>query len=243
MTHTVTTWRQKFPHIPAPSRFPSALRFSQTPRVNLAGQCCPHRDTYMLAWQTLPPGGLGINKALSNFWISVPPEGVNHGSSSKSTRDRLTKSSRLADFCSSSDSFYGLNSSVGLSCACTVSTILLISASLDHPLVHCCPPNSLTLSLSFHLTSFYSPSALFMCLRHSLRVAGQKLIETEGAFLLGVDRVPPAAGKVDPRVVLCQLGHIPSICHHLVRTKSTTNPREIFITSRLSVKQSSVQLV
>lgn len=82
-----------------------------------------------------------------------------------------------------------------------------------------------------------------MCLRHSLRVAGQKLIETEGAFLLGVDRVPPAAGKVDPRVVLCQLGHIPSICHHLVRTKRTTNPREIFITSRLSVKQSSEQLV
>lgn len=165
----MTTWRQKFPHIPAPSRFPSALRFSQTPRVNPAGQCCPHRDTYMLAWQTLPPGGLGINKALSNFWISVPPEGVNHGSSSKSTRDRLTKSSRLADFCSSSDSFYGLNSSVGLSCACTVSTILLISASLDHPLAHCCPPNSLSLSLFpfnillFPLCSFHVSETLTAC--------------------------------------------------------------------------------
>ena len=41
------------------------------------------------------------------------------GSSNESIRDCLTKSSRLVDFCSSSNSFNGLNSSLGLSPPCT----------------------------------------------------------------------------------------------------------------------------
>lgn len=41
------------------------------------------------------------------------------GSSSESTRDCLTTSSRLDGFCTSSNSFYGLNSSTSLSSACT----------------------------------------------------------------------------------------------------------------------------
>lgn len=41
------------------------------------------------------------------------------GSSSESARGCLTKSSRLVDFWSSSNSFYGLNSSMGLSSRCT----------------------------------------------------------------------------------------------------------------------------
>lgn len=41
------------------------------------------------------------------------------GSSNECARDYLTKSSRLVDFCSSSNSFNGLNSSMGLSSPCT----------------------------------------------------------------------------------------------------------------------------
>lgn len=26
----------------------------------------------MLAWQTLPPGGLGINRSAASFWLSIP---------------------------------------------------------------------------------------------------------------------------------------------------------------------------
>ena len=82
----------------------------------------------MLAWQTLPPGGLGINTTPSSFWVSDLPGGVDMraGRSNESARDCLTKSSRLVDFCSSSNSFYGLNCSVGLSSPCT-------HRCVDHP--------------------------------------------------------------------------------------------------------------
>lgn len=124
----------------------------------------PHWEWDKLAWQTLPPGGLGINRSPASFldlnsswsewwWCE-------QGSSNEPAWDCLTNSSRLVDFCSSSNSFYGLNSSTGLSPPCThcVSTIPLISASLDHPLVHldhCRPPDSLS------LTPFYSPLFIY----------------------------------------------------------------------------------
>lgn len=146
------------------------------------------------------------------------------GSSSESTRDFLTKSSRLTDFYSSSNSFYGSNSSVGLSCPCTHSCV-------DHPTDLClirsptCSfgpllPSQFTLSplMILYLAIQTFPLFSLCCtrLRHSLCVVGQKLLDSEGVFPLGVSRVPPASGKVDPRVVLCQLGHIPRVCHHLV---------------------------
>lgn len=118
-------------------------------------------------------------------------------------------------------------------------TIPLISASLDRPLVHlayCFPPNSLSLSLSpcyrlLFICSDHPFLLLSLCLSDLLCVVGQKLLQIEGVFLLRVDRVPPAAGKVDPRVVLRQLGHIPHVCHHLERRKSTTNSFQFFVSS------------
>lgn len=78
------------------------------------------------------------------------------GSSNESARDCLTKSSRLVVFCSSSNSFMASTvlRAYLLPALTAVSTIPLISASLDHPLVHldhCCPLDS----LSFHFTAFY----------------------------------------------------------------------------------------
>lgn len=144
------------------------------------------------------------------------------GSTSGSARDWLTQSSRLVDFCSSSNSFYGLNSTVGLSSPCT-------HRCVDRP-THLCLIRSPTCSfgplLPSQFTLFPLNILLFSCsdhpfiaslLRDSLCVVGQKLLQTEGVFFLRVDRIPPAAGKVDPRVVLCQLGDIPRVCHHLVR--------------------------
>lgn len=68
-----------------------------------------------MAWQTLPSGGLGI-KSLQSVTLLPAPSGVMRaGSSNESTRDTPTKSSRLVDFCTSSDSFYGPDSSTSLS--------------------------------------------------------------------------------------------------------------------------------
>ncbi len=156
------------------------------------------------------------------------------GSSNESARDCLTKSSRLVVFCSSSNSFMASTvlRAYLLPALTAVSTIPLISASLDHPLVHldhCCPLDS----LSFHFTAFYLSAYPFVlpllspC--DSLCVVGQKLLQIEGVFLLGVHRVPPAAGKLDPWVVLRQLGHIPRVCHHLERGKSTTSAAQFFV--------------
>lgn len=200
----------------------------------------------MLSWQTLPPGGLGINRSPASFWVSVPPRGVNvkAGRSNKSARDCLTKSSRLVDFCSSSNSFYGLYSSMGLSSPYT-------HRCVDHPTDLClirsptCSSEPL-LPSQFTLFPF---NILFICSYHpfipsllslstpsgdSLCVVGQKLLQTEGVLPLRVDRVPPAAGEVDPRVVLCQLGHVPSVCHHLEGRKSTTNTVQIFVSTVVS---------
>lgn len=45
---------------------------ASAPRVNPTGQCCPC-EADMLAWQTVPPGGLGINRPPASFWLSSPP--------------------------------------------------------------------------------------------------------------------------------------------------------------------------
>lgn len=107
-----------------------------------------------------------------------------------------------------------------------VSTIPLISASLDHPLALWTIVALLIHSLSHSILQpsiyLFSPSLSFS-LCDSLCVVGQKLLQGEGVFLLRVDGVPPAAGEADPRVVLGQLGHIPRVCHHLERRKSATN--------------------
>lgn len=42
------------------------------PRVNPTGQCCPS-ETDMLAWRTVPPGGLGITRSPASFWLSNSP--------------------------------------------------------------------------------------------------------------------------------------------------------------------------
>jgi len=98
----------------------------QARRVNPTGQCCP-TERRMLAWQTLPPGGLGINRSPAGSWFSIPVGVMGAGSSDdESARDSLTKSKRLDDFCSSSNSFYGLNSCTGLSPLCT-------HRCVDHP--------------------------------------------------------------------------------------------------------------
>lgn len=81
------------------------------------------------------------------------------GSSNESARDRLTKSSRLVDFCTSSDSFYGLNSSTGLSSPCT-------HRCVGHPTdlwLNRSPTCSFgpLLPSRFTLSPFYSP--LFIC--------------------------------------------------------------------------------
>lgn len=188
----------------------------------------PHWEWDKLAWQTLPPGGLGINRSPASFldlnsswsewwWCE-------QGSSNEPAWDCLTNSSRLVDFCSSSNSFYGLNSSTGLSPPCT-------HRCVDHPTDLCLirsptcsfgplSPSWFTLTHSILQPSIYlfSPSLSFS-LCDSLRVVGQKLLQGEGVFLLRVDGVPPAAGEADPRVVLGQLGHIPWVCHHLERKK------------------------
>lgn len=137
-----------------------------------------------------------------------------------------TKSSRLDDFCSSSNSFYGLNSSMGLSSPCTHRCVILClirSPTCSFGPIVALPIHSLHFTL-FYLsvqTTLFVLSPLSPC--DSLCVVGQELLQTEGVFLLRVDRVPPAARKVHPRVVQRQLGHIPSIRHHLERRKSTTN--------------------
>ncbi len=84
------------------------------------------------------------------------------GSSNESARDCLTKSSRLVDFCSSSNSFYGFNSSTGLSSPCT-------HRCVDHP-TDLCLIRSPTCSFGpllpsqFSLSPFYS--LLFICSAH-----------------------------------------------------------------------------
>ena len=122
----------------------------------------PHWEWDKLAWQTLPPGGLGINKSPASFldlnsswsewwWWE-------QGSSNEPAWDCLTKSSRLVDFCSSSNSFYGLNSSTGLSPPCTHRCVdhptdLCLIRSPTCSLDHCRPSDSLSLSL--HFTALY----------------------------------------------------------------------------------------
>lgn len=158
------------------------------------------------------------------------------GSSNESIRDCLTKSSRLVDFYSSSNSFYGLNSSTGLSSLCTHRCVghpadlcLIRSPTCSfRPLL----PSRLTL-YEFYSFLFISTANPFLSLSLSLCdllcVVWQKLLQTEGVFPFRVDRVPPPAWIVDPRVVLCELGHIPRICHHLERRKRTTNSVQFFV--------------
>lgn len=136
-------------------------------------------------------------------------------SRNKSIRGHLTKSSRLVNFCSSWNSFYGFDSGVK-------AHLPLITTSSPT-----CP------SGPFHSPLFYLFwTSLFCSLLscNSLCVVGQKLLQTEGVFLLRVDWVPPAPWKVHPRVVLCQFVHIPRVCHHLgIRKKKTSWQLQLII--------------
>lgn len=58
-------------------------------------------------------------------------------------------------------------------------------------------------------------SVPYSTVQYLLCVVGEELLEAEGVLLLRVDRVPQATGEVDPRMVLPQLGHVPSVRHHL----------------------------
>lgn len=84
-------------------------------------------------------------------------------SSNECAGDYLTKSSRLVDFCSSSNSFYGLNSSMSLSSPCTHRCVDYFTdfTSLDHPFVHldhCNLLNSLFLSIWYPFIYLFRPS-------------------------------------------------------------------------------------
>ena len=109
----------------------------------------------------------------------------------------------------------------------TVSTILLMSDSIDHPLAHldhCCHPISLSNRFTVYYVSIQLPPG------DSLWVVGQKLLQTESVFPLGVGWVPPAAREMDPRVVLSQPGHIPWVCHQLEwKKKKTTSTVQVFV--------------
>lgn len=129
----------------------------QARRVNPTGQCCP-TERCMLAWQTLPPGGLGINRSPAGSWFSIPLGVMGAGSS-----DETTSVVHQTPFMASTAVRAYL-----LSALTAVWTIPLISASFDHTLVHldhCCHPNSLSLNctlcyLSVQITLSFSPGAL-----------------------------------------------------------------------------------
>lgn len=62
---------QEHPHTPTHLSVPACTK-GFAPRVNPTFQCCPC-EADMLAWQTVPPGGLGINRPPASFWLSIPP--------------------------------------------------------------------------------------------------------------------------------------------------------------------------
>lgn len=133
MRHTGTPCRQTIPHIPTFSSFPPVLCCSPrlVPRVNPMGQCCPTERQACWPGKHCPLVGLVLTglQPVSGSQFHLGERVMRVGSSNQS-RDRLTKSSRLLDFCSSSNIFYGRNSSMGLSSPCT-------HRCVDHPTVLC----------------------------------------------------------------------------------------------------------
>lgn len=230
------TWRQTFSYISTTSSFIRAqcCSLAWALRVNPPGQCSPTEIQTCWPGKHCPLVGLVLtgllpvsgSQFLQEEWM------MRAGSSSRSARGCLTKSSRLVDFWSSSNSFYGLNSSVGLSprsthrCVDHTTDLSLIRS----PTCSCGPllPSHFvlpSLNILFYLfwPSLYLVSALSTPYCNSLCVMRQKLLQTEGALLIRVNRVPPSARKVYPRVVLPQFGHIPSISHHLEIKEKVSN--------------------